>query len=172
MKAKVLFTIMLLGILPCFAQKSFFGLTLGQTTFPQAKEILQKQNIPFNEGRNTAGHLYLGKETHILLSGFSWNTYSFSFDNDNVVYNATFRMYDVPNDDPKYRYLHLRNLLLSKYPDYKIVKDGFYEASYYWKFELEGEKLRITLTKEKGYKRMSLEYEHLKPLPLPPSDEL
>lgn len=174
MKAKVLLTILLLGILPCFAQKSFFGLTLGETTFPQAKEILQKQNIPFDENET---FLYKNN-TRFLLSGYSWNSFHFRFDQ----YTHIFQMVEfvITNEvDKDSLYKNLREFLLSKYSDYRIISTGLTQdnAHKYFKLVLEGDKLKITLCHQYNRNKyndtmLSLGYEYLDKLPIPPSDEL
>lgn len=174
MKAKVLFTIMLLSILPCFAQKSFFGLTMGETTFTQAKEILQKQNIPFEEIDN---YRIVNRNTRFLLSGYTWNMFEFYFNKDKGLFLIKFNMINIQDKDTQFR--NLRELLLSKYPDYRIVSTGLTQDNLTgsWILVLEGERTKISLYKsfessKYDQPHISLTYEYLEKLPTPPSDEL
>lgn len=185
MKAKVLFTILLLGILPCFAQKSFFGLTLGKTTLEQAKEILQKQNIPFDESKSPYFSYFLSKDhTRFLLSGYSWDEFKFEFDRkqDFALVEACFYMHNLSFNEQEKKYESLRQLLLSKYHDYKIAYSGMVKVldTIRWHILLEGNNMTIDLLRWWGqdsskcqpYYCIRLTYHSLETLPTPPSDEL
>lgn len=156
MKAKVLFTILLLGILPCFAHKSFFGLTLGQTTFTQAKEILQKQGISFYPYNNR--QIY--SDNPIQLSGYYWNNFNFYFEKDTGFYFAKFEMEHPKEIDTVYR--NLRDFLVSKYSDYKIVNSGLERVRSSCALTLQSDRLEIQLILNYSTQDIILWYEYLK----------